>query len=227
LEVEMSVQELAGRFPDVPVVRDRSIALATLDAILSAEWASRWYSFDTTWGEREQLGSMRNGSGDEYSIVFGDNGVFVRGFDHESKMSPYVREPRSLWPGLVEGIPDYFEEFVNEPAFSEESGVPLMTVCLWRGQKDDVWSFGRVEYPAGAADADGSDWLFEQLLEGSPRRYLEFASEYFGANLELADVAAVFDGAPLSREQVARMNPARDWDELVEDLEQVGYPVEN
>jgi hypothetical protein len=222
----MSVHELAERFPDARAAQSRSIALATLDAILAAEWDSRWYSFDVAWGEREQLASMRNGSGDEYSIVFFENGVFVRGFDHESEMSPYKQEPRSLWPGLVEGIPDSFMEFVNEPAFSEASGVPLMTICLWRGQQDDAWSFGNVTYPSDGADADGSGWLFAQLLDGSPQSYLAFAAEYFGADLQLADVAAVYQGSPLAREQVLRMNPARDWDELVEELEQIGYPVE-
>ena len=137
-ESEVSIIELAERFPDVRTVRSRSIALAALDAVISAEWASRWYSFDLTWGEREELGSMRNGSGDEYSIVFAESGVFVRGFDHDSVMSPYKRKPNSLWPGLVERIPESFLEFVNEPAFSAESGVPLMTICLWRGRNDDA-----------------------------------------------------------------------------------------
>jgi hypothetical protein len=222
----MSIHDLAARFPDVRTIRSRSIASATLDAILSEEWSSRWYSFDLTWGEREQLGSMRNGSGDEYSIVFAQSGVFVRGFDHESEMSPYKRKPNSLWTGLVEQIPETFLDLVNEPAFSAQSGVPLMTICLWRNYSDDAWSCGDVAYPSDNTDVDGSGWLFAQLLDGSPQGYSEFASQYFGLNLELSDIAAVYLGEPLTREQVRRMNPERNWDELVEELEQMGYPAD-
>jgi len=41
---------------------------------------------------------MRNGSGDAYSIVFGPLGVIIRGFDHESPMSP-ARHGGELWLG--------------------------------------------------------------------------------------------------------------------------------
>lgn len=33
---------------------------------------------------------MRNGSGDEYAIVFSAAGAYIRGFDHEAVMSPYA-----------------------------------------------------------------------------------------------------------------------------------------
>jgi hypothetical protein len=223
----MSIRELAEQFPDPRVALSRSIALATLDAIVAPEWDSRWFSFDVNWGEQEQLASMRNGSGDEYSIVFSGPGVFVRGFAHESEMSPYRRKPRSLWPGLVEGVPNSFTTFVNEPAFSDGNGVPLMTVCLWRGSQDDAWSFGDVTPPADDADGDGSDWLFAQLLDGSPESYVKFAAEYFEKDLQLPDVAAIYHGTPLARDQVLRMNPERDWDELVEELQQIGYAVDD
>jgi hypothetical protein len=41
-------------------------------------------------GPAEDLASMQNGSGDEYSIVFLDDGAaYARGFDHESPVSPW------------------------------------------------------------------------------------------------------------------------------------------
>jgi hypothetical protein len=33
------------------------------------------------------MASMRNGSGDAYSIVFSSHGAFIRGMEHESPMS--------------------------------------------------------------------------------------------------------------------------------------------
>ncbi|WP_308282422.1 hypothetical protein [Streptomyces lichenis] len=63
---------------------------------------------------------MSNGSGDEYGIVFCPAGVWIRGFDHESLMSPYARDELEVWPGVLEEVPEVFREYVVEPAFSDE-----------------------------------------------------------------------------------------------------------
>jgi hypothetical protein len=47
---------------------------------------------------------MNNGSGDEYSIVFAPAGAFVRGFDHESPMSPYGNDDFDV-PGMDVSVP--------------------------------------------------------------------------------------------------------------------------
>lgn len=49
----------------------------------------------------EQMASMRNGSGDAYSIVFSPAGAFIRGFDHESAMSPRHSGRPPIWPVRV------------------------------------------------------------------------------------------------------------------------------
>jgi hypothetical protein len=38
--------------------------------ILSPEWEYRHYSFNASWGPAQELASMRNGTGDDYAIVF-------------------------------------------------------------------------------------------------------------------------------------------------------------
>jgi len=43
-------------------------SLATLDAIYSPEWEYRYYSYDSNWGEGEEMGSIRNGSGDTFLL---------------------------------------------------------------------------------------------------------------------------------------------------------------
>jgi hypothetical protein len=37
------------------------------------------YSFNSKWGEGEMMASMRNGSGDEYFILFDSHGVIMPG----------------------------------------------------------------------------------------------------------------------------------------------------
>jgi len=101
----MTAPHLAGRLPAIGVVRRWSQSLAVLDAIMSAEREDRYFSYDTEFGPGQALASMRNGSGDEYSITFTGDGAFLRGFDHESPLSPFSRTPPALWPGILTGLP--------------------------------------------------------------------------------------------------------------------------
>jgi hypothetical protein len=56
--------------PAAGVVRRWSQSLAVLDAIMSGASEYRYFSFDREFGPGQALASMRNGSGDEYSITF-------------------------------------------------------------------------------------------------------------------------------------------------------------
>ena len=65
-------------------------SIALLDAILSPEWQYRFFSFNAGWdsARHERMASMRDGSGDEYFAVFSPVGGILKGFAHESAMSP-------------------------------------------------------------------------------------------------------------------------------------------
>jgi hypothetical protein len=105
----MTIRDVARRLPGILRLRDCSQALAMLDAILCPERWLRYHSFATHWGPDQELASMSNGTGDEYSIVFSPAGAYVRVFDHESSMSPW-RDPESPrpWSGLLESVPRSF-----------------------------------------------------------------------------------------------------------------------
>jgi hypothetical protein len=89
-------------------------ALAMLDAAIEPEWEYRYYSFNSKWSEYEQMASMRNGQGDLWFCVFSSTGVFLKGFDHESKMSPWNKEPRTVWSGVLDNVPPIFAPCVTE-----------------------------------------------------------------------------------------------------------------
>jgi hypothetical protein len=97
LNAPVTVHDVARALPGIDTLRDRCRTLALLDAILDS---SDFHGFSAQWGPGEQLASMDNGSGDAYSIVFGPVGVFIRGFAHESRMSPAVND-EELWPGVT------------------------------------------------------------------------------------------------------------------------------
>ena len=106
-----------GALPDVERLKALLQSLAVLDAILSPEWEYRYYSFNSKWSLGEQMGSMRNGSGDDFFALFNSAGCFLKGFSHDCPMSPYRNEPPVIWPGILDSVPDDFLSAVNEPAF--------------------------------------------------------------------------------------------------------------
>ncbi|MEU1420761.1 hypothetical protein [Kitasatospora sp. NPDC005751] len=219
----MTVHDVARRLPAGADLRDLCRSLAMLDAILSPDREGRYHSLDAGWADGEEMASMRDGSGDEYSIVFSAAGVYVRGFAHESPMSPYGNDGEP-WPGVVDGVPEPFGRFVEEPAFTDEDGVPVVTACLWRGPADDRWHHGSIDFPGDTADPDGSAGLFALLLDRSPEAYQRFAEDYYETAVDLAAVSRVFALRPLGQDLVSLLNPEVELGELAQDIAGIGYP---
>ncbi|WNI14369.1 hypothetical protein [Actinacidiphila sp. ITFR-21] len=219
----MTVHDIARQLPEIPALRDHCRSLATLEAILSPGWEDRYHSFASDWSRTEEMASMSNGSGDEYSIVFSPAGAYVRGFAHESAMSPYVAgEP---WPGVLDEVPEVFRSCVREPAFSDEDGTPVVTACLWRESGDDAWRAGGIEFPeVTGGDPDGSGYLFQLLADRSAEAFQRFAEDYYGTAVDLAAVRHVFALRPLTDGVVAALRPGATVADLAEDLAQIGYP---
>jgi hypothetical protein len=203
------------RLPDIPSFRRLTRALAMLDAFLSPVWQYSYYSFDSQWADGEMMASMRNGSGDLWFALLCPAGVALHGLAHEA---PAFR-PGSPWPGIFDAVPGAFRaNFLHEPAFDTANS----TFCVWRRATDDRWSCGPVRLPPGD-DPDGSAELLS-ILEGDPKQYVEFASEYYERRIAPADVAAMYAHQPLTQALVRRINPEVDLDSLAGDIAEIGYP---
>lgn len=206
--------------PDINGLKRLSQSLAMLDAIMSPEWEYRYYSFDSKWSEDSTMGSMRDGSGNEYFILFDAVGAAIKGFDHESPMSPYANNPNKIWPGVLENVPSDFASFLQEPAFSMQH----TTLCLWRKHEDPMWQIGDIKYPDGDETSDGSEWLLG-LLDNNPEAYRYYAEQYYQENIPLEAIKRVYAHKPLSEEVVHALNAKISLAVLTEDAEEIGYPI--
>jgi hypothetical protein len=201
-DLPVSVLEVVQALPGIEELRRRSQALAMCEAIISPDWESRYYSYDSRWSvdRGEHMASMRNGSGDEYSIVFSPAGACIRGLDHETRQET----------GLFDDVPAVFAGQVGEPAFAGGANI-----CLWRETGDDRWH-GR--------GLDDVAWLFELLVEGTPEAYQEFAEDYYEEDVDLDAVIEVFAFRPLTDPLVRRLNPAVTVEYLADDIAEIDYP---
>lgn len=224
--------------PGITELKKLCQSIATLDAIICPEWEYRYYSYNSHWGEQQEMASMRDGSGDEYYIIFNPHGALIYGLAHESPMSPWrpeegqsnrqrlpasERRPR-MWPGVIDAVPEAFQEFIQtEPVKSTGA-----TFCIWRhyGQQ---WQIGDITFPSDAY-ADGSADLL-LMLDGQPATYRKWAVDYYEErfegelrNLPLPWVKYVYQHQPITREFVRKLNPAlEDWDQLANELREIGY----
>ncbi len=161
------------------------------------------------------MGSMRNGSGDDYFILFTAAGAAIKGYAHEYPMA----SPGAPPTGMFDGFPAGIEEFLTEPAFTMEN----TTFCLWCLNGGE-WSTGPVQFPHEHDDPDGSEFLLE-LLTGAPEQYQEYARDYFEVDVPLSTIKSIYAHERLTEAMVQALNPETCLNDLAADLAEIGYPV--
>ncbi|MEN0066044.1 MAG: hypothetical protein AAGA48_28135 [Myxococcota bacterium] len=215
----MSIREVVQLLPSSAEARQWFQAAAMLDSMLAMDEASSVYRFDSAWAPRQGLASMQNGSGDHFFIVFGDGSAWLKGFDHESQMSPFREEPPRLWPGLFSLLPNCLMALLKEPAFA----VDCTTFCTWNLGDGHGWTHDYLELPNGL-DPDGATHLTSPLLHGR-QGYLEHCKDYFEVGMEDEVLQHFFGLSPLSRKQFDALPTAVDWPAAVSNAVAIGYPV--
>ncbi|CAM4397154.1 hypothetical protein [Deinococcus marmoris] len=187
-----------------------------LDAIVCEEWSGRFFSFNNTWDEESQMASGRNGSGDEYFMLFRGGECVFKQFLHElepcSETSEFLSAAEQAAP-LSSGL---LTAFIGEPAFSAGE----ISQLAWYGLDSQKW-FDLQPVPIPKADS-----LLPMILSGSSAQYIAWANDYFEADLSQVAVQAIFEFAPLTAELVNRVNPAADLSGVLADTREIGYPSE-
>jgi hypothetical protein len=236
-----------SKIPDIETLKRLCKSLATLDAVICRDWESRYYSFDKNWDatKGEEYFEMRDGSGDEFQILFSQNGCVINGQAHESEMCYWTKkevEPKTLkdkfltffgnreqelvqtiWKGVVDSLPTEFHEFIfGEPVKSKGT-----TFCIWRLNTDTKWNIGNIEFPKNKY-GDGSEDLI-YILDNTPETYREWALEYYEETFEYRDlnietVRQIYEHKPITKDIIKQLNPdLSDMDDLKNDLDEIGY----
>lgn len=175
--------------------------LAALDALMSEDWESRYYSFNAAWSPGERMASMRNGSGDDWFIVFSAAGVFVKSFWHEHKRGDVA--------AIYAGLPAKLSPLLTEPSFS-------MEYVTWGG-----WHDGKTWTLRGDAKPMKEELV---MLQGAAETYANYAAEYFEVeDLPLDAVAHVLAGKKLDPKLLARLGTERTLADLKPELAEIGY----
>jgi len=156
---------------------------------------------------------MRNGSGDEWFLVFADGiGAGLKGLDHES--AAYRRHQGT--DALVRCVPP-----VLGPAFSQEAAFTMTHASFvgWYLQSDGTWR--AADETAGD---DGADWLLTHLLTDAAT-YAKWASDYYETHVDAGAASRVFGGEPVSAELAGTLGSNEPWSEIRPAVDSVGFPT--
>ena len=164
---------------------------AQCDAIVTSDDWLRTFWYDAHWQDGIALARYDNGAGDHVVILFGANGQTVlKGFDHESPVSPHARDPYGVWPGIYDGLPPAWMTALEGDDIDHED----VTFCCW-SMDGTTWQHGTAVIPDNMDD--GAGWLL-RMVQMDSRRYSDWARQYYeGGFVRLGDdtLRRVFDGA--------------------------------
>ena len=147
------------------------LAAAQSDAIIVKEEYLRCYEFHDNWGEGIQMAKFSNGGGDDLVIIFKGDSVIIKGFDHESELSPHAQNEYGIYPGIYDSVPDDLLTELRDEALCYDD----VTFCIWRLNTSGSWSKGPVEL---IGKNDGSDFLLSRVIT-SFEDYKSYAKGYF------------------------------------------------
>jgi hypothetical protein len=202
--------------PDIASLRRRSQSLAMLDAIVCPEWEYRYYSFNASWSETESMGSMRNGAGDGWLILFGDFGAAIKGLAHETS----IAGDKVFANEVQRQVPQTFASFLAEAAF----GMDWLSWCYWRAPEDLNWQKVVHPDPVLSLSEDGSAEYLGLLVEPATS-YEGFAKCYYELDIPLVAIESIYNHRLLSESLVSSLNPEVSLAQVREAAAEIGYPV--
>ncbi|MFC8235328.1 hypothetical protein [Streptomyces sp. NPDC057284] len=126
---------------------------------------------------------------------------------------------------MIDDVPDVFKPFVEEPAFTDEDGVPVVTACLWREATDDQWHHGTIDFPPNRADPDGTAVFCSTYWSTAhPKRSGASPRTIYEVSVNQEAVGELYALRPLDQELVSLLNAEVTLADLAQDISEIGYP---
>ncbi len=185
--------------------------LASLDAVLQPQEWLRYHLYYPSWGSEIQVAKIDKGAGDILFCIFSPAGTVIKGFDHESPLSPHAQEEYEVWPGIYDRLPAALSILLDDPAFARED----VTFCLWQTPGSKIWERGPVQFPPDGDD--GSDFLLGTLFPKATK-YSDWAKAYYETDIPLESVQQVYETLTLDEETARTIHPQVDYDAIQGEL---------
>ena len=196
---------------------------AILDIIVTPEHES-WlrlvsYYFDET--KDCHVFKIDNGSGDHVYALFTKQGAIIKGFDHESCLSPYQNDNTHIMAEIYNNIPLSLLQLLDDD--TEKNDV---TFCIWQLPAEAIWHKNKIQLPSSCLKdepEDGGESLLLKYIFSNAEDWYEWASIYYELEEEAWDAAVLlYETGEITRSMVNDLNPERDYDTIIDECEVSG-----
>jgi hypothetical protein len=184
-------------------------AMAILDAILSPDWEYRYYSFDATWGEGENMASMRGSDGEHYFALFREDNVIIKGLELGFPLLHKRIQDFNVELGIDHLLPAKFCDFFSQPAFIPEE----TSFCIWN-IKQEKWK--------SLMELCENELKCLECILGGAVAYAKWAMEYYEVELNPEELESIFQGEPLTQSQCMKLNPKLNWNDFSKEAKELG-----
>jgi len=140
--------------------------------------------YEPNWSDGVAMAKFDNGAGDHVFAFFTEDGqAIIKGFDHESDVSPHARDVYAVWPGMYEGIPAKLMALIQDENIEHED----VTFACW-SVDGKTWQSGS----AVISDTidDGSGWLLA-MMQMDAEKFIDWARSYYEEDFEQIGVDGV------------------------------------
>ena len=167
-------------------IRHAMRCAATCDSIVTSDDWLRAFWYDEAWSMGIAMGKYDNGSGDHILAFFGEDGsAIIKGFDHESGISPHARDKYEVWPGIYDGVPPPLMNILQDDSVEHEE----VTFCVWTID-GNTWLTGNPKIPAELDD--GSGWLLD-MVQMTAEEFVEWGQSYYEDGFDRIGVDGVLN----------------------------------
>lgn len=211
------------KLPNPERLKEILLSQSSLDIIMNDEedaWL-RLSSFYKNYFDGIDMVKIDNGAGDNMYILFSKDGVIIKGFDHESILSPYGNDEEKIAKGIYDSVPIELMELLKD----ESIEVNDVTFCVWRSQNDSSWKKGDVIIPEGyKEDDDGEGFLLGYVFDDADS-WVGWGKDYYEKEIPLEYVKTIYEHKDITREVIEKINPKRDVDAVIKELKEIGILI--
>ena len=191
-------------------------AMAILDVVMQAKEQAWLRRVNVSRIGKASAFVIDNGSGDDLVVIFTENGTLIKGFDHESEYNQFAADEwdNAFFEYTFSNLPEEFAELLDEDSRDNT------TFCMWCMDDSDMWVQNEQEINDEEEDDDGGKSYLLLFIRKTPEDWCDWAKDYYETEIASDVVKKVYDGEPLTEEDVVKLNPKRNAKEVFAELEE-------
>ncbi|KNY27587.1 hypothetical protein [Pseudobacteroides cellulosolvens] len=215
-----------SNYTQLPVedkLKEILLSQAALDIIMLDKedaWL-RLTSYNKNYIDDIDMVKIDNGAGEHVYFLFAKNGTIIKGFDHESIMSPHANDECEIAKGIYDFVPDELLSLLDESIERDD-----VTFCIWKNPTDEFWKKGDVVFPKDYIEGDDGEDFLLGFIFCDARSWTDWAKDYYeedGKQIQVDLVKEVYENKKITKELVGTLNPGREFESVLEELIEIGY----